>query len=767
MKTTSRKKKTNINSIKNRKKKSNVKKTNRRSSGIKGRKQLNIYKDGMNKGDSEKPSSPPAAAVARKDFPEIVMAAYKGDLEQVKKYYYYDNYSLDSTQHGMTCLMTAIMSHHFEIVKFLVDNDAKLEIEDEYKQTAMHYAVKHANENALNYLIAKKAKMNNKDVTGYTPLMNAVALDNRGFVAILLKKGADDTIVSFRKETALEIANRLGRSYGVKDVWEGMKEGVRTEETEAKNNTEYLLKGVKEGVKGLEKEGEGVKEGMKGLEKESPRKNAIDTLKNNKGNTAFEIAVSTGRPYGNPESWEEMKISDEELEKIKTIENEIKTILHTEYENHTNKINAYINYINNKFDEVCIDGGKNENIINMLLENGASELSADTTPNISDEIIEHWNYEYITLEKKMKFFGSLYTSLTKGKLTLKSMTKFLTQQTGQKNTFLKKFLCNNDKNKKKLDYRLISLFPISIDLQDSNGNTALMNSLFFGHFEYAKELIYSGANLGLMNEDEKTALDIARESKTTNTEFNEIVNIIEAKNNRESPLNLNGVKGGEPKNNSESLIKLKDINKNMLMNVINLESIDALRQYLNNPNIKTFIFNYKEDDGSTVLHKVCEKGNLKMVELLLENGPPGILNETNNYGKTPVDMLPDGKKNDLCNKILPDILVKLEKFEEFSNKFDEYGKVNNNFSKQLDYIFEQIKKQKNKEKFIKFIFDKKSIINNQLENIIKTYYNDEDKTEKKELDISTYILELDSNILNNFVKELQEKKKKKTENIKN
>ena len=43
---------------------------------------------------------------------------------------------------------------------------------------------------------------------------------------------------------------------------------------------------------------------------------ASDTIVNNiKKETAFQIAVRAERLYGNPESWKEMKISDEELEK--------------------------------------------------------------------------------------------------------------------------------------------------------------------------------------------------------------------------------------------------------------------------------------------------------------------------------------------------------------------------------------------------------------------------------------------------------------------
>ena len=62
---------------------------------------------------------------------------------------------------------------------------------------------------------------------------------------------------------------------------------------------------------------------------------------------------------------------------------------------------------------------------------------------------------------------------------------------------------------------------IDINIQDEEGNTALMYASYKEHIEIVKELIKSGANVNIKDRKGKTALDYAREE-----EYDDIIKLL-------------------------------------------------------------------------------------------------------------------------------------------------------------------------------------------------------------------------------------------------
>lgn len=61
--------------------------------------------------------------------------------------------------------------------------------------------------------------------------------------------------------------------------------------------------------------------------------------------------------------------------------------------------------------------------------------------------------------------------------------------------------------------------PLPIDLQNTNGNTALHEAILADHLEIAKQLIGAGADLHIKNSSRKTAYELAKEKPATFVDF--------------------------------------------------------------------------------------------------------------------------------------------------------------------------------------------------------------------------------------------------------
>lgn len=121
---------------------------------------------------------------------EIVKAAYAGYLDEVKRLYYNNNVDIDSRdERGKTALMEACNEDNFspEIVQFLIENGANLNLQDENGDTALSIAVQNHRGNEL--------------------------------VAKLLQAGADDKLTNHEGKTPFQEAVQYYRPYGDQNLW--------------------------------------------------------------------------------------------------------------------------------------------------------------------------------------------------------------------------------------------------------------------------------------------------------------------------------------------------------------------------------------------------------------------------------------------------------------------------------------------------------------------------------------------------------------------
>ena len=114
------------------------------------------------------------------------------------------DYSDDS---GNTPLITAIWSNNIELVKYLVDRGANVDLQDYEGDTPLIMAVwsDHWAE-LVPYLIDKGADKNKTDRHGSTPLIIAVEIRNKTLVKYLVEHGADIDTQDEYQDTALLIA---------------------------------------------------------------------------------------------------------------------------------------------------------------------------------------------------------------------------------------------------------------------------------------------------------------------------------------------------------------------------------------------------------------------------------------------------------------------------------------------------------------------------------------------------------------------------------
>ena len=133
-------------------------------------------------------------------------ACKNGFLDIVK--YFIENTEIKIDLPGedrMTGLMLASLYGHYDLVKFLIENKAKITKKDKFKRTALLHAVRGGHIKIVSYLLTKGAEFDQPDNSNNTPLHYACASGFKNIVELLLKAGASPNPSNDWKYTPLEI----------------------------------------------------------------------------------------------------------------------------------------------------------------------------------------------------------------------------------------------------------------------------------------------------------------------------------------------------------------------------------------------------------------------------------------------------------------------------------------------------------------------------------------------------------------------------------
>lgn len=105
-----------------------------------------------------------------------------------------------------TPLISAARGGHVEVVKILLDKGAKLDMTDQYRQTALAYAAMADSGEIITLLVSKGADINEKNDVGTTAIMAAAAKNNVAALRKLIDLGADVNAKDSSGKTVLTYA---------------------------------------------------------------------------------------------------------------------------------------------------------------------------------------------------------------------------------------------------------------------------------------------------------------------------------------------------------------------------------------------------------------------------------------------------------------------------------------------------------------------------------------------------------------------------------
>jgi ankyrin repeat protein len=141
----------------------------------------------------------------------IVEAAKKGDLQTVETILEKDPSQLDVTDQDVyTALHWASMRAHWDVVKYLIERGADLNVVGGDGGTPINWAVHHDNVEIIKLMVDRGAELNIRNKWGMTELHTAIWRGNIHVVEYLLERGSDPNIKTNEGWTAMHYAYRSG-----------------------------------------------------------------------------------------------------------------------------------------------------------------------------------------------------------------------------------------------------------------------------------------------------------------------------------------------------------------------------------------------------------------------------------------------------------------------------------------------------------------------------------------------------------------------------
>ena len=108
--------------------------------------------------------------------------------------------------HSLYPIHTAILNNRVDSVTFLQTIDKVPDLTDANGQAALHYAALYGNEELIRQCITAQKDINIRDKSDKTPLMLATEIQNLQNLQILIRQGADTTLVDYRGYSILQYA---------------------------------------------------------------------------------------------------------------------------------------------------------------------------------------------------------------------------------------------------------------------------------------------------------------------------------------------------------------------------------------------------------------------------------------------------------------------------------------------------------------------------------------------------------------------------------
>lgn len=102
-----------------------------------------------------------------------------------------------------------------EVVKYLIEHNADIDIQDSYGLTPLHLAVDLGNKKMIEQLVEKGANINAQDNDGWTPLVHAVRHGKLDTIEYLIKNKADVDVVGKDGRTLVEHAELWAEEKGL------------------------------------------------------------------------------------------------------------------------------------------------------------------------------------------------------------------------------------------------------------------------------------------------------------------------------------------------------------------------------------------------------------------------------------------------------------------------------------------------------------------------------------------------------------------------
>lgn len=160
---------------------------------------------------------------------KFVTAAAKGEFSKVVSYVKKGVTIDGKNQARWTALAYACKYNHLDIVKYLVENGAKINETVNTGSTPLAVALLAGYFDVADYLIQHKADINKADIMGMSPLMWAVKDGNLKIIQYLVEHGANINAVNSNGRSVIEIAIAQDvkdylKSKGAKTSLELMKE---------------------------------------------------------------------------------------------------------------------------------------------------------------------------------------------------------------------------------------------------------------------------------------------------------------------------------------------------------------------------------------------------------------------------------------------------------------------------------------------------------------------------------------------------------------